>query len=82
MASKYYRFQNTLYDGDAIDVIRLAKTFLYRPMLHLQGKFPDFNKVWDEWEFLSPVDAFPAQNEYGESNRLVIDQTCGLNRSL
>ncbi|XP_064611760.1 uncharacterized protein LOC135475753 [Liolophura sinensis] len=39
--------------------------FKKRRMNYWQGKFPDFNRVWDEWEFLSPVDAFPAQNEYG-----------------
>ena len=30
--------------------------------MNLQGKFPDEDKGFDGWKSLSPVDAFPAQN--------------------
>ena len=38
----------------------------YNCVCHFKGPFPFGNKASDGWEEVSPVDAFPAQNEYGE----------------
>lgn len=34
----------------------------------LQGKFPDKNTQEDGYAGVAPVDAFPAQNKFGETN--------------